>query len=226
MVFLVKKQEILIKPIINGMFLSSFHHLYDQSKHSSKLRYYSSNINNKEGQKSVPPLASNQHIKVAGLQSFIGISSLALLHYYQVLPLNAMLIGSFGASAALIYGGPQLPVSQPYNVIVGHAISSFIGVSCYHLFTLFNLDTTITSVLIASASVSLSIMAMLRTKSFHPPSAGNGIIYLMASSAIHDLNYLFVLQPCILGASILCTIGYLGNNILTKQKYPTYWWPW
>ena len=50
----------------------------------------------------------------------------------MVLPLPGdvfLLIGSFAATAALVYGAPQAPLSQPRNVVGGHIIGAFIGVA-------------------------------------------------------------------------------------------------
>jgi CBS-domain-containing membrane protein len=45
-----------------------------------------------------------------------------------------MVIGSFGASAVLIYGAIKSPLAQPRNLIGGHIISAIIGVTCYKFF--------------------------------------------------------------------------------------------
>ena len=44
---------------------------------------------------------------------------------------SLFLIGSFGASAVLVYGAPQAPFSQPRNLIGGHCLSALIGVTVF-----------------------------------------------------------------------------------------------
>ena len=44
-----------------------------------------------------------------------------------------MIIGSFGASAVLIYGAIRSPLAQPRNLVGGHMISAAIGVTAYKL---------------------------------------------------------------------------------------------
>ncbi len=44
-----------------------------------------------------------------------------------------LLIGSFGASAVLLYGGPRSPLAQPRNLIGGHLVSALVGVSAWLL---------------------------------------------------------------------------------------------
>src|SRR3990170_769138 len=42
-----------------------------------------------------------------------------------------LLIGSFGASAVLVYGAVKSPFAQPRNMLGGHMISGIVGVACY-----------------------------------------------------------------------------------------------
>ena len=44
-----------------------------------------------------------------------------------------MVLGSFGATAVLVYGYPGAPFSQPKNVIFGHFISAACGIGA-HIF--------------------------------------------------------------------------------------------
>jgi hypothetical protein len=77
-----------------------------------------------------PPRPPLKHTLIAGTLSLCGIGALSTLHYFgihsELLNLNiadsVMLIGSFGATSALVYGAPALPVSQPRNVVGGHMV--------------------------------------------------------------------------------------------------------
>ncbi len=69
----------------------------------------------------------------SGIGSFIGIYLVSivpqLMHIYI---LNSMLlVGSFEASAVLLYGAPQADFSKPRNMIGGHVISAIIGITVY-----------------------------------------------------------------------------------------------
>ena len=44
-----------------------------------------------------------------------------------------LILASTGASAILIFSLPFSPVSQPWNLVGGHLVSAFVGVSCYFL---------------------------------------------------------------------------------------------
>ena len=43
------------------------------------------------------------------------------------------MIGSFGASAVLIYGATNSPLAQPRNLVGGHIISALVGVTIHKL---------------------------------------------------------------------------------------------
>lgn len=100
------------------------------------------------------------------LGAFIGIACIGFINSkYFVLSDNLFLIGSFGASAVLIYGIINSPLAQPRNLIGGHLISAITGVTIYKLFGG-------EAWLSASLSVSLSIVLMQITKTLHPPGGG------------------------------------------------------
>lgn len=66
------------------------------------------------------------------LGAFIGIAAIGLIqgtHFGEAD--NIFLIGSFGASAVLIFGATNSPLAQPRNLIGGHIVSAIIGV-CVH----------------------------------------------------------------------------------------------
>src|SRR5215510_6339458 len=58
--------------------------------------------------------------------AFLGIVAVTLPQQFVHLgaTANIMLIGSFGASAVLIYGLPRAELAQPRNLIGGHVISA------------------------------------------------------------------------------------------------------
>lgn len=63
-----------------------------------------------------------------GLASLIGIGLVAAIHYKVVSQYTlSFTIGSFGASAVLIYGEIRSPLAQPRNFVGGHVLSALIG---------------------------------------------------------------------------------------------------
>jgi CBS-domain-containing membrane protein len=85
-----------------------------------------------KGDGTSPPRTPLANVFWSFIGAFLGISS---LHYTQYVQLAApdinMVIGSFGASAVLIYGAIDSPLAQPRNLIGGHIISALFGVFCY-----------------------------------------------------------------------------------------------
>jgi CBS-domain-containing membrane protein len=62
----------------------------------------------------------------------LGIAAVAILNF-NVLDRTSlvMVIGSFGASAVLIYGAIRSPLAQPRNLVGGHLLSAIVGVAAY-----------------------------------------------------------------------------------------------
>ena len=145
--------------------------------------------------------------------SFIGIALIGLLNsYFLDLADNLFLIGSFGASAVLIYGVINSPLAQPRNLIGGHVVCAIIGVTVSYL---------ISEIWLAAAlAVSLSIVAMQITKTLHPPGGATALIAIIGSVKVKNLGYLYVLSPIFTGVLILFTVALIFNNITPHRSYP------
>lgn len=127
-----------------------------------------------------------------------------------------LIIGSFGASAVLVYGAIKSPLAQPRNLIGGHVISGLIGVACYQAFGQ-------TPWLASALAVSLSIAAMLITKTLHPPGGATALIAVIGGEKIHKLGFLYAFVPVGLGAVILLIVALLINNLSKNRRYPEFW---
>lgn len=73
-------------------------------------------ITKMQGITNSPPRVSFEEIIWSWIGAFLGIAAVALIHY-TFLDQSAliMIIGSFGASAVLIYGAICSPLAQPRN---------------------------------------------------------------------------------------------------------------
>ncbi|MFT2010338.1 HPP family protein [Pontibacter sp. 13R65] len=125
------------------------------------------------------------------------------------------LIGSFGASAVLIYGATNSPLAQPRNLIGGHLISALVGVSVYKLFG--NPELMWLS---SALSVSFSIVLMQITKTLHPPGGATALIANIGSEKIKALGFYYVLNPVLFGVLVLFLVAVLVNNIPKNRTYP------
>ncbi len=165
-----------------------------------------------------PPRSNLFEILWSWIGAFLGIGAVSLLHFNVLGQTDyIMIIGSFGASAVLIYGAIRSPLAQPRNLVGGHVISAVIGVTCYKLFPS---DPWLAS----SCAVATAIAVMQATKTLHPPGGATALIAVIGSAKVHSLGYLYALIPVGIGALIMLIIALIVNNIPRKRRYPEFWW--
>ncbi len=165
-----------------------------------------------------PPRAGWTEIIWSWLGAFLGIALVAFLNETWVDKTDLLLlIGSYGASAVLIYGAIKSPLAQPRNLVGGHLISALIGVTAYNLLQPMPW-------LAGAVAVATSIAVMHATKTLHPPGGATALIYIMGSPKIHNLGYLYVLMPVGAGVVLLLLVALLVNNLSPRRRYPEFWW--
>lgn len=148
------------------------------------------------------------------LGAFIGIGAIGLLQSRTFLPTDTVfLIGSFGASAVLVFGATNSPLAQPRNLLFGHLISAVVGVSVRMLLP----DVLWLS---AAMAVSLAIVAMQMTRTMHPPGGATALIATIGSEKVTSLGFLYVLSPVLSGVLILLVTALVVNNIPRHRNYP------
>lgn len=148
------------------------------------------------------------------LGAFTGIGLIGFLNSNHIdLNDNLFLIGSFGASSVLIYGVINSPLAQPRNLIGGHLICAFIGVTIQQWIPA-------APWVLASLAVSLSIVAMQMTKTLHPPGGATALIAVIGSEKIKSMGYFYILSPILSGVLILFLVAMCFNNITNHRSYP------
>jgi CBS-domain-containing membrane protein len=174
-------------------------------------------FNKMKGITKSPPAVSFAEIIWSWIGAFLGIASVAFINYNFLGGTDfVMIIGSFGASAVLIYGAIRSPLAQPRNFVGGHIISAIIGVAAYQIFSSHMW-------LAASIAVATAIAVMHATKTLHPPGGATALIAVIGSQKIHSLGYLYAIVPAGLGALIMLVVALLVNNIPKSRRYPEYW---
>jgi len=174
-------------------------------------------IRKMKGTTKSPPGVGLWEIILSWIGSFVGIASVAFINYRMLAESDmVMIIGSFGASAVLIYGAVRSPLAQPRNFIGGHVVSAVIGVAAYkllggHLWVA------------APLAVATAIAVMHATKTLHPPGGATALIAVIGSQKIHDLGFLYPIVPAGIGALIMLLVALLVNNIPKHRSYPEYW---
>ncbi len=165
-----------------------------------------------------PPMTPISNVVWSFIGAFLGIWA---IHYSGFTYIDAsdinMVIGSFGASAVLVYGAIDSPLAQPRNLVGGHILSAIIGVFCYQLFA--------PHLWLAGAlAVASAIAGMHLTKTLHPPGGATALIAVIGSPHLHESGYMYVLLPVGRGALILLIFALLVNNIPKGRRYPKFWW--
>lgn len=174
-------------------------------------------IKKMKGTTQSPPAVSFSEIIWSWIGAFLGIALVALINYNIFNETDlVMIIGSFGASAVLIYGAIRSPLAQPRNLIGGHVISAVIGVTTYNLL---NSHMWLAS----SIAVATAIAVMHATKTLHPPGGATALIAVIGSQEIHNLGYFYAIIPAGMGAMIMLVVALLINNIPKSRSYPEFW---
>ena len=164
------------------------------------------------------PSVSFSDIAFAGFGTFIGIGTISLVHYGLAPVDETLILGSFGATSILIFGAPAAPFSQPRNVLGGHLVAAFCGVTAAQLVHLpFDLPQLAAPIAVSSACVS-----MMATRTLHPPAGGTALIAALGSAEMQELGY-YYLVPTTFGATALICLGVLINNVHPDRAYPKYW---
>ncbi|MGE4443214.1 MAG: HPP family protein [Desulfomicrobium sp.] len=164
-----------------------------------------------------PPRVALSEVLWSWVGAVIGIALVGLVHARLVDQTGqALLIGSFGATAVLVYGAVRSPLAQPRNVLGGHVLSALIGVCAQQALGA-------TPWLAAAVAVATAIAVMHLTKTLHPPGGATALIAVIGGDSVHSLGYMYALVPAGLGAAILLLVALAVNNIPKGRRYPEFW---
>ncbi|MGB9080179.1 MAG: HPP family protein [Desulfuromonadaceae bacterium] len=143
--------------------------------------------------------------------SFIS-ATLGILAISEITALagHPLLIGSFGASAVLLFGATDSPLSQPRNLIGGHLLSAAVAVIVVALFGSTPLSMAI--------GVGVAIFVMNLTHTTHPPGGATALIGIQGAVSPE-----FILLPVFAGALILLAAAVFMNNVVYHRSYPKHW---
>jgi len=175
------------------------------------------------GNGNLAPVPSLQVMVSTFIGSFLGIGTAALLHFLLLTNDGySSLIGSFGATAVLLYACPESPLAQPWNCFVGHFLSAIVGitVSVIHISCC---DRESTLWLAATIAVTVSITVMQVTRSIHPPGGATALLAVTANRTDVWSGYLWVFLPTVTGAVVLLIVAVLVNNAFPARQFPQHW---
>ncbi|CAK7003427.1 MAG: hypothetical protein DELT_00127 [Desulfovibrio sp.] len=167
------------------------------------------------------PSASGEIYPVEIAWSFLGsLIGIALLSWVDTDFFHAnklLLMGTFGASAMLLFGAPQVPFAQPRNVIGGHVVSALVGIAVVEILG----DV---SHITPALAVAGAIAAMHVTGTLHPPGGGTALLMATGSPAVAQYGFLAALFPTAVGSGILVLVALFVNNLARDRRYPVSWW--
>ena len=148
--------------------------------------------------------------------SVIGaFSSMLLATFFSDTVLSAegthIILASTGATAILVFGMPHVPASQPWNIVGGHMVSAFVGVTCYLLIPL--------DVLAASVAIPVAMYAMHLLRCMHPPGGATAITAVIGGESVHHLGYAFLIVPVFFNAIIILSIAISVATFRDKNPY-------
>ena len=118
------------------------------------------------------------------------------------------LVAPLGATTVLVFAAPAGPMSQPWAAVGGNTVSALVGIACV---------LTIREPLpvVAAASVSLAIAAMLALRCLHPP--GGAVALTTALLGVDDLS--FALFPVAVNTLLLVLAGIAWHRA-NGRRYP------
>ena len=188
-----------------------------QSVQSSRLVTYLNRMRGTSQLRNRPHPYTTVHTWVTAL---IGITAVAAPTLQLGLSgsANLFLIGSFGATAVLLYALPHSELAQPRNVIGGHFLSAFVGVTAFKL-------VGDHQTLAAALAVATAIAVMQQTQTLHPPAGATALIAVLGPAKIQALGYRYPFTPVLVGAVLMVLVAIVFNNLSASEErhYPVTW---
>ena len=155
-----------------------------------------------------------KHICWSWIGAFAGISLVAILSKFVLEGVGlSLIIGSFGASAVLLYGAHESPLAQPRNLVGGHFLSALVGVTVMQV-----VPEMIW--LAAPLAVATAIAVMQLTDTLHPPGGATALIAVIGGEPVVSLGYLYAIVPVTVGALLMLGVALVVNRLAPGRCYP------
>lgn len=149
------------------------------------------------------------------LGAFLGILAVSAMNQWISPKIDiALIVGSFGASAVLIFGMLDSKLSQPRNFVGGQLLSAIIGVTVRIIIP--------KPWIAAPVGMSLSLLAMQLTSTTHPPGGATALIAASMTELPKWHGYSYIITV-LCGTIIMLIIALVVNNLSSRRRYPTYW---
>ena len=113
--------------------------------------------------------------------------------------MNPFLLASLGGSAVFLFGLTHAPAAQPRALFGGHCIGALAGIACFQVFG--------DALWVYALAQTVALMAMLISKTVHPPAGANPILMVHAHASWSSL-----MDPVIFGVLILAAVAYVWSR--------------
>lgn len=131
---------------------------------------------------------------------------------HSIAPQETMLIGSMGASAAILFVAHGSPLAQPWPFLGSHLLSGLIGIYTAHYIP----DTP----LACASAVSLSVLSMLLFRCLHPPGAATALVPVLNPVSGSQPHFEFLIAPLGLNVILLLLLAVIINRLILHRTYP------
>jgi CBS-domain-containing membrane protein len=186
-----------------------------EAKKESKIRKYFDKWTG--GIDTALPFPTLQDAFVSWVGAFLGILVISITDHFLWRDYGfRLLVGSFGASAVLVYGVPESKLSQPRSLVGGQIVCAIVGV-CIRL-ALNDMQW-----LANALGMSLALLAMQLTGTTHPPGGATALIACSVPELPPWHGFQFVVAVTI-GVLQLMIVGLIVSNFHKGRAYPTFWW--
>jgi hypothetical protein len=146
-----------------------------------------------------------------GMLSWVGsLVAIETLVYLSACTHYPLMAAPFGATAVLVYGVPESPLSQPRNIIGGNCIGAIVSI----LLTQYCGSEP----WVMGLAVAMSLKIMKLTRTLHPPGGAIALVGVMSHA-----SWNFLLAPALVGSLIIVLWTSIFNNLAPGRSYPRHW---
>ncbi|KAL4443756.1 hypothetical protein ABPG75_011493 [Micractinium tetrahymenae] len=162
------------------------------------------------------PVPTWRDIFWSWLGAFLGILAVCAMNQWASPEIDiAFVVGSFGASAVLVFAVLESKMSQPRNFLGGQFLSAVVGIT---------VRVIIHQPWIAGpVGMSLALVLMQLTSTTHPPGGATALIASTLTTLPKWHGYSFLITVLV-GSLTMQLIALVVNNLDPRRRYPSFWY--
>lgn len=134
----------------------------------------------------------------------LGVAIMIVFGQLTYVPMASL---PFVTTLTIVLASPDAATAQPWNIILGHTMSSLAGLVMAAVFGAHDWS--------APAAVALALALMHLTQSIHPPAVINA--YLAASQPV---GWSFLVAPTLSGAVLVTVYAWVFHRIAGNRRWP------